>query len=442
MRQDAEAICRRALDEVRPQGLVSAALTDSDRQRLSLARRIIVVGAGKAGAAMSEGLEQCLGDLLSKVEGLVSVPAPGARALKRIRLLPGRPAGRNEPGPDTLQATDELVDLVQSAGPDDVAICLISGGGSALLEKPVEGISLEQLQGLAADLQAHGASIAEMNVVRKHLSQVKGGRLAATFHGRWLLSLILSDVMGDELDVVASGPTVPDPSTFRDALDIVTRYALADRHIECQAVLEAGRAGLLTETPKKSALNIVNRLIGNNGMALAAAEAMAKDLGYRTLNRGTVVQGETSSAAQNEADLLLELARDLRQPVCLVSGGETTVTMTGPHGTGGRNQEYVLAAMVHLGSERMQDVVIASLATDGEDGPTDAAGAMADRDTVSRAQELDLDADGMLARHDAYYFFEATSGLIKTGLTETNVMDVHIGLSRPGINRSLPIKMA
>jgi len=434
MRQDAEAICRAALQAVRPQELVRAAINNNDRQLLALARRIIVVGAGKAGAAMSEGLEQCIGDLLSKVEGVVSVPAPGVRALERIRLLPGRHAGHNEPGPDTLHATNGIIDLVESAGPDDAVLCLISGGGSALLEKPVEGLSLEQLRRLATDLQSGGATIAEMNAVRKHLSQVKGGRLAAMFRGRWLVSLILSDVMGDELDVVASGPTVPDPSTFNAAFEIISRHGLNHQYVECERVLQAGAAGQLAETPKKLGANIVNRLIGNNNMALAAAETMAQEFGYHTFNRGTVVQGETRIAARAEADILMEFARGAREPVCLISGGETTVKMSGAHGIGGRNQEYALAAMVYLGSERMRDVVIASLATDGEDGPTDAAGAVADRDTVSRARDLNLDAARMLAHHDAYHFFEATGDLIKTGLTETNVMDVHIWLSRSGIN--------
>jgi glycerate-2-kinase len=218
-------------------------------------------------------------------------------------------------------------------------------------------------------------------------------------------------------------------------LEIVSRYGLNHQHVECERVLEAGNAGQLAETPKKLSAHIVNRLIGNNSMALAAAEAMAQSQGYRTLNRQTVVQGETGIAARKEADLLLELAAATGQPVCLVSGGETTVTMTGPHGTGGRNQEYALAAMVYLGSERMRDVVVASLATDGEDGPTDAAGAMADLNTTSRAMALKLDAARMLAHHDAYHFFDATGDLIKTGLTETNVMDIHVWLARPGDGR-------
>jgi glycerate-2-kinase len=199
-------------------------------------------------------------------------------------------------------------------------------------------------------------------------------------------------------------------------------------------VLEAGKAGQLAETPKKLGASIVNRLIGNNSMALAAAESMAQGLGYRTLNRGTVVQGETSQAARKEADLLVELAGEGRQPICLVSGGETTVTMRRPHGTGGRNQEYALAAMIYLGSEGMSDVVMASLATDGEDGPTDAAGAIADQGTMSRAKGLNLDAARMLENHDAYHFFEATGDLIKTGLTETNVMDIHVWLARCGVS--------
>jgi glycerate 2-kinase len=266
--------------------------------------------------------------------------------------------------------------------------------------------------------------------VRKHLSRIKGGRLAQQFAGKLLVSLIISDVIGDPLDVIASGPTAPDPTTFADALAVLARFQLTSQ--VPRAVLdhlERGASGQVPETPKTLPDNIRNYILGNNARSLAAAQAKAEELGYRVLNLGSYIEGETQSVAVALAGIVRSIRADgqpLPPPVCLLSGGETTVTLLPGHGLGGRNQEFVLAAMVKLGPEGMRRIVLLSGGTDGEDGPTDAAGAVADEATWSRAQALHLDPTLFLDRHDAYHFFEGTGDLFKTGLTQTNVMDVRV----------------
>jgi hydroxypyruvate reductase/glycerate 2-kinase len=271
-----------------------------------------------------------------------------------------------------------------------------------------------------------------MNCVRKHLSAVKGGRLAQAFAERGcpLFSLIISDVIGDPLDVIASGPTAPDPTTFADALAVLERRGLTTK--APQAVLDhlrRGAAGAIPETPKMLPDSIHNLILCNNAMALTAAVRRAEELGYPVLNLGAFLEGETQQVAVVMAGIVRSIRADgqpIRPPVCLLSGGETTVTLTADHGRGGRNQEFVLAAMLKLGVEGMRDVILLSGGTDGEDGPTDAAGAVADADTLVRAAALTLDPTAFLRRHDAYPFFEKVGGLLKTGLTQTNVMDVRV----------------
>ncbi len=275
-----------------------------------------------------------------------------------------------------------------------------------------------------------GATINEMNAVLKHLSAIKGGRLAQAFAGRAMYSLIISDVIGDPLDVIASGPTAPDHSTFAESLAILRRFGIADR--TPSAVVEhlrRGEQGEIAETPKSLPENTVNRVLGNNAKALAAAQATAEALGYRVVNLGSYIEGETRHVAVVHAGI----ARSLRDqhipaapPVCLLSGGETTVALCDHSGKGGRNQEFVLAALSKLGA--LPGVVVLSGGTDGEDGPTDAAGACADADTLRRAQGLGLESEEHLRRNDAYRFFDATGDLLKTGLTQTNVMDVRLTL--------------
>jgi hydroxypyruvate reductase/glycerate 2-kinase len=312
--------------------------------------------------------------------------------------------------------------------PEDLALCLLSGGGSALMPSPVEGVSLADKQEVTQLLHACGATIGEMNCVRKHLSRCKGGRLGQLLaeSGSRVVSLLVSDVIGDPLDVIASGPTAPDPTTFPDALDVLRRYNLSDRvPAAVREHLERGAAGDIPETPKALPQSVQNVVLCNNAQALAAAAAKAEQLGYRVLNLGSFIEGETRDVATAMAGVARSVLRDgvpLAPPACVLSGGETTVTLSAGHGKGGRNQEFALAAMLKLGPGA--DVVVLSGGTDGEDGPTDAAGAVADRRTWEQARGLS--AAEHLARHDAYPFFDAAGGLIKTGLTGTNVMDVRV----------------
>jgi hydroxypyruvate reductase/glycerate 2-kinase len=256
--------------------------------------------------------------------------------------------------------------------------------------------------------------------------------LAQAFGSRPLFSLVISDVIGDPLDVIASGPTAPDPTSFADALAILHRYGLVPRTPPAVlAHLERGKAGAISETPKSLPPSVRNLLLGNNTRALAAAQLQAEALGYRVLNLGSFIEGETRHAAVVLAGIARSIATDgqpLHPPACLLSGGETTVTLGPSPGRGGRNQEFVLSAAVYLGASRMRNMVILSGGTDGEDGPTDAAGAFADETTLTRAAASGLDPSRYLERHDAYSFFEATGDLLKTGLTRTNVMDVRVVL--------------
>jgi hydroxypyruvate reductase/glycerate 2-kinase len=427
---DALTIWHAAVDAVRPADLFAAHFKHDGKlnEAVTAARRVLVVGAGKAGAAMSAALETALADQLDQVSGIVNVPADAVRPLKCIHLHAARPAGSNHPTAAGVVGAQEMLALLRSAGPDDVAICLLSGGGSALLPLPFE-VSLEDKQAVTKLLHASGATIQEMNAVRKHLSRVKGGRLAAEFRGRALYSLIISDVVGDPLDVIASGPTAPDPSTFADALAVLDRYGLRDRVPEVAAHLERGAAGQVPETPKTLPPSVHNVILGNNALALRAAATRAQGLGYRVLNLGSFVEGETRPVATAVAGVVRSIRADgmpLSPPACLLVGGETTVTLGPDSGKGGRNQEFVLAMLHKLGEEGMRGVAVLSGGTDGEDGPTDAAGAVADESTWVRIHQHGQDVAADLDRHEAYPLFDAVGGLIRTGLTHTNVMDVRV----------------
>ena len=386
------------------------------------APRIFVVGCGKAGAEMAAGLEDSLAHRLNALTGLVNIPEGSSVQTQRIRLHPARPAGSNFPTVEGVAGAEEMLALLTGAGPDDVAFCLISGGGSALLPAPVPGVSLESKLAVTKQLTASGATIREMNCVRKHLSRVKGGRLAEAFRGKLLLSFIVSDVVGDPLDVIASGPTAPDPTTFADAIRILQDRDLWDgvpaevrRHLE--------RADV-PETPKTLPANVRNIIIGSNAIALAAAKSKAMALGYGVMDLGSEVEGETAGVAKATAAVVRAIAAG---GVCILSGGETTVTLGAKPGKGGRNQEFVLAMLVELGRDGMKGVTVLSGGTDGEDGPTDAAGASADSGTLDRGE----DAVGHLERHDAYPYFAKTGDLLQPGLTGTNVMDLRVILTGP-----------
>jgi hydroxypyruvate reductase/glycerate 2-kinase len=399
--------------------------------------RILVVGGGKAGAAMAEALEHLLerhGVPLGKVSGLVNVPNETVIPLRAIRLHPARPMGINSPTPEAVAGAEEILGIAESAGLNDAMICLISGGGSALLPAPAPGVSLADKQQVTKLLHECGATIQEMNAVRKHLSRLKGGGLVKHFRGKRIFSLIISDVIGDPLDVIASGPTAVDPTTFEDALEVLEMHGIV-RQVPAAVLahLEEGARGGLPETLKvlpaeaPGEPTVRNLIVADLQQALEAGQREALALGYR-IRVGDTEQADTRKAAESMA-FVIPLHR--QAATCVISGGETTVALPKDHGLGGRNQEYVLAFLNQLGAKGMQGITILSGGTDGEDGPTDAAGAIGDAELLAEARARGLDPADFLARHDAYHFFEPLGGLFKTGLTHTNVMDLRVILVHP-----------
>ena len=406
LRADAEAVWRSGVDAVEPERLVRTAMrvrgdvlqVGDSAIRLGPVRRIAVVGAGKAGASMAEAAERVLGPRLLEtkdVVGWVNVPAPSVRPLERIVLHPARPAGVNQPTEAGVVGAGRILELLESLGPRDLVLCLISGGGSALLPAPAGEVTLEDKRALTGLLHASGATIVEMNAVRKHLSRVKGGGLARAAGKARVVSLIVSDVVGDPLDAIASGPTAADPGTYGDALAVLEKYGLLER-APARPVehLRRGARGEIPETVKRLGSRVTNVVIGNNRTALRASARRARTLGYRVVNLGSRIEGESREAGVVLAGLAAA-ARDedlpFAPPLCILSGGETTVTLGEHPGRGGRNQELVLGALVHLGAAGLRDVVVLCGGTDGEDGPTDAAGAMADASVARAAARLGLD---------------------------------------------------
>jgi hydroxypyruvate reductase len=320
--------------------------------------------------------------------------------------------------------------LLEGSTEKDLVICLLSGGGSALLPCPVPPVTLEDKQAVTSLLLECGAEIGEINCIRKHLSRLKGGGLAKMAHPAMVLTLILSDVVGDSLDVIASGPTVEDPTTFSQALAVLERHKIMEKVPDAvKTYLEAGAAGEYPETPKPGdpeMAGVINLLVGTNAIAVRAAEDAARALGYNTTVLSSTVTGETKDAAAVHAAVAREIVttdQPLKRPACLLSGGETTVTIKGA-GKGGRNQEFALAAALSI--QGLPGTVILSAGTDGTDGPTDAAGAMADGTTVKRAEAAGMDASTHLDNNDAYPLFEKLGDLLMTGPTLTNVMDLRV----------------
>jgi hydroxypyruvate reductase len=387
--------------------------------------RIFVVGAGKASAAMAVPIERMLGRRVTG--GLINVKYGHVARLKRIGL---NECGHPVPDEAGVDGARRIAEIAAAAGERDLVLCLISGGGSALLPAPAPGITLAEKQETTRRLLACGATIHEINAVRKHISTLKGGQLARLAYPAATLAVILSDVIGDNLDVIGSGPTAPDASTFATAMAILRKYDLLDKVPHAvRARLESGMAGEIAETPKAGAAELArtqNLIVGSNRLAVDAARKRARELGYRTLVLSTSIQGETRDIAAMHAAIAREIVQS-RQPVgwpaCVISGGETTVTLRGS-GKGGRNQEFALAAAIEIAG--LPNTVLLSAGTDGTDGPTDAAGALCDGDTLARGERLGLHAADFLARNDSYCFFDPLGGLIRTGPTNTNVMDVRL----------------
>jgi glycerate 2-kinase len=387
--------------------------------------RILVVGAGKAVAPMAKALEDLLQNKIA--DGVIVVKDEHGLPLRKIKVCEA-----SHPVPDArgVKGTQEILSLVEKAGKRDLVICLISGGGSALLIAPVQDISLEDKQNATKRLLACGATIHEFNTVRKHLSRAKGGRLAQMAYPATVTSLILSDVVGDDLDVIASGPTVPDSSTFHDAVKIIKGYGIWDQLTPAvRNHLEKGIGGQIEDTPKSDHVafqRCSQVLVGTNLQALKTAGREAQRLGYRPLILSSKVEGEAREIAKFYAAIAKEILSSehpLKPPACVLSGGETTVTLTG-EGRGGRNQEFALAAALSI--EGLDDIVVLSGGTDGTDGPTDAAGAIANGATVARALEKGLNPKDFLRRNDSYNFFQKLGDLLMTGPTRTNVMDIYM----------------
>lgn len=433
LRRDAQRIFAAGVAAVDPAAAVQQAVRRDGETLVVAGRRydlrryahIYVVGAGKAGATMAQGLEAVLGERLSA--GTVTVKYEHAASVSRVMI---REAGHPIPDGAGVQGAEAIMRVAQQAGADDLVFCLLSGGGSALLPAPVPGITLAEKQQLTGLLLGCGASIDEINTIRKHLSRLKGGQLARCVAPATLITLVLSDVVGDRLDVIASGPTVPDPTTFQDCLDLLARYGLmAQVPAAILTHLQQGQAGVHLETPKAGDAAFAHGqtvIIGSNRTALLAARQAAQELGYATLVLSTMIQGEAREVARVHAAMAQEIRASgmpLAPPVCVLSGGETTVTLSG-QGKGGRNQEFALAAAVDLAG--LDRVVLLSAGTDGTDGPTDAAGACVDGHTVARAQALGLQPAHYLRHSDSYHFFAALNDLLRTGPTGTNVMDMHV----------------
>ncbi|MCK5552707.1 MAG: glycerate kinase, partial [Deltaproteobacteria bacterium] len=350
---------------------------------------IYVIGAGKAGASMGLAVEAALGDRITR--GVINVKYGHLSELKRVKL---NEVGHPIPDEKGVSGAQKIARLLEQLDEKDLVVCLISGGGSALLPSPVEGITLEDKQKITNLLLECGASINEINAIRKHISKLKGGGLARLAYPSTLIAFILSDVVGDPLDVIGSGPTVPDKSTFGDCMAILRKYHLSGKAPESiKDRIERGIKAEIEETP--NAGNPIfekthNVIIGNNIIAVKAAEQRARELGYNPLILSTFIEGETREAARVHSAIAKEIVKTnhpISPPACVISGGETTVTIRGK-GLGGRNQEFVLASALDI--QGLKDVVVLSAGTDGTDGPTDAAGAIADVDTVRRAHELGL----------------------------------------------------
>lgn len=425
---EVRSILAAALDAVDPQAAVARALREESEiaRSLSGCRRVLAVGAGKAAYPMALALEQALG---SRLDGGLVVTKdghiPAGNELHRIQIVE---AGHPLPDERGARAARQIADLLHCTGLHDLVFCLISGGGSALLTAPAAGIALADLQRLTTLLLKSGAPIQRINGLRKHLETLKGGGLARLAAPARVISLILSDVIGDPLDAIASGPTTPDSTTYTDAWNTLAHFGLlSDTPTAILAHLQRGLHGEIPETLKPDNpvfARVSNRLVANNARAAEAAAEQARLLGWNAAVLTTCKEGEARTVGAE----LAQLARQVRQtgrplptPACLILGGETTVTVRGS-GTGGRNQEVALGALSELAG--LPGTLVISLASDGGDGPTDAAGAVASGESLARAAALGLDPAAALQSNDAYPFFDALGDLLKPGPTRTNVNDL------------------
>ncbi len=386
-----------------------------------------VVAIGKAGLPMAYAVEEILGELVTGGVVLTKqLHSHQSLDTARYQVLIG---GHPVPDIHSLDGSQAILDLLSETRQDDLVIFLISGGGSALLTSPAEDLSITVIQALTSTLLSCGANINQINTLRKHLSQVKGGQLARWAAPSQAIALVLSDVIGDPLDVIASGPTVPDPTTYQEALDIMDQYQIRDSVPSIiLGHLNRGVQGEIPETPKPGDpifKRVCTQVIGNNYTAARAAADQARQLGFNTAILSTFVQGEARGVGRLLAGLarqVVETGEPLPKPACIILGGETTVTLRGK-GLGGRNQEVALSTVTDLSG--LAGTLVVTLATDGEDGPTDAAGAVVSGQTLERATGLGLDPAVFLDNNDAYHFFEPLGDLLRPGPTGTNVCDLN-----------------
>lgn len=435
-RENAIIIFRTAIAEVQPAYLLQQQLTVKG-DVLVIGGQLIerhtfdhlyVIGAGKAAAAMAAAAETILGPLVK--EGLVVTKYGHSLPTGKIRIVE---AAHPVPDEQGIEAVTQTLQLLQKVTKHDIVICLISGGASALWCDMPSGITLPEVQATFDQLVRSGAAIHEVNTVRKHLSGIKGGQLVRHCNGARVFSLIISDVPGDELEAIASGPTVADPSTFQDVHTILSRYSLLPLLPKSvQLHIEEGCKGMISETPKPgdaSLKNTVNKIIGNNRMAVEAAAKKATDMGYHTHVIPQLITGDAAAEARELVTLALHYTGG--KPACIIQGGETTVKVTG-QGKGGRNQHFVLAALNELhkrqGETGADNMCILSGGTDGTDGPTDATGAVIDQETLHLAAQKNLDIEAYLREQDAWHFLKQTDSLLITGPTQTNVMDIMMAI--------------
>jgi len=391
--------------------------------------KLYLISFGKAAYPMTKAVADFTDDLLTK--GIMITKYGHVTEAGVSRKIEVYEAAHPVPDLQGVLATEKIINLLEKADSATLVVCLISGGGSALLVAPHKDISLAEKQEITQLLLKAGANIQELNTVRKHLSRIKGGRLAEIAYPGRVLSLILSDVIGDPLDVIASGPTSADQTTFQDALKVIKRYNLGDKIPEkASLILIRGAAGEIPETPKEGNpvfAWVQNIIIGSNKKAIERAKREAEDRGYQTEVISADLQGEAKDAAAWLARKSIEARRRLvvgsQGKICLISGGETTVTVRG-NGLGGRNTELALAFAQEI--KGVKGITLLSAGTDGTDGPTEAAGAIVDGGTIERADAVGIDPDHYLKNNDSYNFFKAVGGLFITGPTGTNVMDLQI----------------
>lgn len=392
-------------------------------------KRILVIGFGKAACQMAKAIEDQLRNLIET--GIVITKyghCPSSYKSEKLRIIE---AGHPVPDENGLRGTEEIIRLLENSKENTLVVCLISGGGSALLVSPYEGITLDEKQKITRQLLRAGADIYELNTVRKHISRIKGGRLAEIAYPAPMLSLILSDVIGDRLDVIASGPTSFDLTTYNDALKVLEKYNLINR--SPQSVIEVLKKGInrvIPETPEEGNIifkQVENMVIGSNKILLNVAKKKAEELGFNVEIISSELSGEAKDVgkwlAQKSVKIKGSKDQKIKNSTCLISGGETTVTVKG-NGLGGRNMELALSFAIEI--EGIDGITFLSAGTDGTDGPTDAAGAIVDGKTVSRAKAVGLDPQAYLKDNDSYNFFKKIDELFITGPTGTNVMDIQI----------------